>query len=86
MFVPRPGSGREGDGWLIVAVHNADTEKADVHIFDAEALSSGPLATLHLPHRLPVSLHGAWDQVYRGPDPENLAMPRWQLLGSVKPL
>ncbi|GIL70729.1 hypothetical protein Vretifemale_1443 [Volvox reticuliferus] len=86
MFVPRPGSSREGDGWLLLAAHNAETEKADVHIFDAEALSAGPLATLHLPHRLPVSLHGAWDATYRGPDPHDSSVPRWQDLGSVKPL
>ncbi|GLC44176.1 hypothetical protein PLESTM_001563900 [Pleodorina starrii] len=86
MFVPRPGSSREGDGWLIVATHNADTEKGDVHIFDAEDLSAGPVATLHLPHRLPLGLHGAWEGVYRGPDPEDMAVPRWQEVGAVRRL
>ncbi|KAG2452616.1 hypothetical protein HYH02_002853 [Chlamydomonas schloesseri] len=86
MFVPRPGSDVEGDGWLIVGVHNADTERGDVHIFDAQNLSSGPLATIHLPHRLPVSLHGAWHREYTGPDPADPAVPRWQHLGSVKPM
>ncbi|GLI58664.1 hypothetical protein VaNZ11_000409 [Volvox africanus] len=86
MFVPRPGSTREGDGWLLLATHSAKTERADLHIFDAEALSAGPLATLHLPHHLPVSLHGAWDTTYRGPDPHDSSVPRWQDLGSVKPL
>ncbi|KXZ49892.1 hypothetical protein GPECTOR_19g343 [Gonium pectorale] len=86
MFVPRPGSTREGDGWLLVGVHNADTGRADFHIFDAEALSAGPLATIHLPHRLPVSLHGAWDATYRGPDPADQSVPRWQQLGRARPL
>ncbi|KAG2446058.1 hypothetical protein HXX76_000660 [Chlamydomonas incerta] len=86
MFVPRPGSDVEGDGWLIVGVHNADTEKGDVHIFDAQSLASGPLATIHLPHRLPVSLHGAWHGEYTGPDPHDPTVPRWQQLGSVRPM
>ncbi|PNH10394.1 Apocarotenoid-15,15'-oxygenase [Tetrabaena socialis] len=85
MFVPRPGSTREGDGWLLLGVHNAAGEGAEgkVHIFDAEALSRGPLATLHLPHRLPVSLHGAWTPEYMAPDPD---APRWQELGSARPM
>ncbi|EFJ50758.1 hypothetical protein VOLCADRAFT_88605 [Volvox carteri f. nagariensis] len=86
MFIPRPGSSREGDGWLLVAVHNADSQRADVLIFDAEALSAGPLATLHLPHRLPVSLHGAWDPTYRGPDPHDPKVPRWQEPSVVRPM
>ncbi|KAG2494565.1 hypothetical protein HYH03_007331 [Edaphochlamys debaryana] len=86
MFIPKPGSAREGEGWLLVGVHDAGTEKGDVHIFDAEALSAGPLATIHLPHRLPVSLHGAWDPTYRGPDPADAAVPRWSEVGSARPL
>ncbi|GFR46495.1 hypothetical protein Agub_g8073 [Astrephomene gubernaculifera] len=86
MFVPRPGSNREGEGWLLMGAHNAATERAEVLIFDAESLSSGPLATIHLPHRLPVSLHGAWDATYRGPDPGDESVPRWQELGSVRAL
>ena len=36
MLVPKPGGGtREDDAWIIVGVHNADTLKADIVIFDA---------------------------------------------------
>ncbi len=86
MFVPRPGSDREGDGWIILAVHDAATEQAAVHIFDAEDIAAGPVATMHLPHRLPFSLHGAWSDTYTGPDPWDTSVPKWQVLGRAKPL
>ncbi|EFJ44398.1 hypothetical protein VOLCADRAFT_95405 [Volvox carteri f. nagariensis] len=90
MFIPRPGSSREGEGWLLVAVHNAATQKGEVVILDAQNLSAGPLATLHLPHRLPAGLHGSWDTCFAGPEDEpgegSGATPRWQELGTIRPL
>ncbi|GIL87069.1 hypothetical protein Vretifemale_15228 [Volvox reticuliferus] len=94
MFVPRPGSSREGDGWLLVVVHNAATQKAEVNILDAQDLSSGPLATIRLPHRLPSGLHGSWCSEFMGPEDEPVvevgaglaATPRWQELGTIRAL
>jgi hypothetical protein len=36
MFIPRPGSAEEGDGWLLVAVHDAATQKGEMVILDAK--------------------------------------------------
>ncbi|GIL50225.1 hypothetical protein Vafri_6458 [Volvox africanus] len=90
MFVPRPGSSREGDGWLLVVVHNAATQKAEVNILDAQNLSGGPLAVIHLPHRLPSGLHGSWSSEFMGPEDEPGvgvgASPTWQELGTIRAL
>ncbi|KAG2485817.1 hypothetical protein HYH03_015527 [Edaphochlamys debaryana] len=86
MFVPRPGSAREGEGWLLAAVHNAESQCGEVVILDALDLARGPLATIRLPHRLPAGLHGSWDGAYWGPEPGDAAVPRWQELGSIKAL
>ena len=39
MLVPKPGGTREDDAWIIVGVHNAETLKADILIFDAARCS-----------------------------------------------
>ncbi|KXZ52551.1 hypothetical protein GPECTOR_9g595 [Gonium pectorale] len=84
-FVPRPGSTAEGDGWLLAAVHNAETQRGEVVILDAQDLSAGPVATIRLPHRLPAGLHGSWDAAYTGPA-DGDEVPRWQELGTIRPL
>ena len=72
----RSGSGSEegtSSFWVIASVHDAATLKADVVILDGDDLSSGPVATLHLPHALPMSLHGAWSEQFLGPEDEDAA-------------
>jgi all-trans-8'-apo-beta-carotenal 15,15'-oxygenase len=36
MFVARPGSTAEDDGWIIVGVHNAETMRGEIAILDAQ--------------------------------------------------
>jgi all-trans-8'-apo-beta-carotenal 15,15'-oxygenase len=36
MFVPRPDSTAEDDGWIIVGVHNAETQCGEIAILDAQ--------------------------------------------------
>ncbi|KWI62196.1 carotenoid oxygenase [Burkholderia pseudomultivorans] len=60
VFVPRPGGIDEDDGWLLVMVYRAATDTSDVVILDARAIDAGPLATVHLPRRVPAGFHGAW--------------------------
>ncbi len=86
MFVPRPGSTAEGDGWLLVPTHNAESMKGEVHILEANSLERGPVATIRLPHVLPVGLHGTWDNAYTGPDPRDIGVPQWQELGTIRPM
>ncbi|MBW8743548.1 MAG: carotenoid oxygenase family protein [Sphingomonas sp.] len=59
-FVPRPGSSEEGEGYL-VAVENRLAESASrLLLFDAMHLSDGPIATIAVPFRLRMGLHGNW--------------------------
>jgi carotenoid cleavage dioxygenase len=58
-FVPaddRPG----GPGWLMTYVYDAATDTSDLVILDADALIQPPVATIHLPRRVPYGFHGNW--------------------------
>ena len=33
---------------------------ADVVILHAQDLQAGPVATIHIPHRVPIGFHGNW--------------------------
>jgi len=57
LLVPRPGSRREGQGWLVGTGFNARTQRSFASVFDAEALSAGPLATVELPYWVPFGFH-----------------------------
>ncbi|MFG2138801.1 carotenoid oxygenase family protein [Streptomyces sp. NPDC048650] len=52
----RPG----GPGWLITYVYDATTDTSDLVILDAEDISADPVATVHLPQRVPYGFHGNW--------------------------
>ncbi|MEV7289534.1 carotenoid oxygenase family protein [Streptomyces sp. NPDC093252] len=59
VFVPaddRPG----GPGWLMTFVYDAATDRSDLVILDADRLSADPVATVHLPRRVPAGFHGSW--------------------------
>lgn len=56
--IPRPGSTRESDGWLVGCAFNARTGKTEVNVFDAMRLADGPLATARLPYAIPLGFHG----------------------------
>lgn len=57
-FIPRRGSDKEGDGYLIALLNHLDQLRNDVVIFDAQDLNKGPLAVIHLPLKLKLGLHG----------------------------
>lgn len=57
-FIPKAGSDKEGEGYLIALVNHLDELRNDVAIFDALNLKQGPLAVLHLPLKLKLGLHG----------------------------
>ncbi|MFG2284779.1 carotenoid oxygenase family protein [Streptomyces sp. NPDC048595] len=59
VFAPaddRPG----GPGWLITYVYDATTDTSDLVVLDAEDISADPVATVHLPQRVPYGFHGNW--------------------------
>jgi 8'-apo-carotenoid 13,14-cleaving dioxygenase len=60
VFVPRPDSDAEDDGWYVGLVINADDETSDFVILNAADFTGPPAATIHLPHRIPPGFHGNW--------------------------
>ncbi|QNE20247.1 carotenoid oxygenase family protein [Kribbella qitaiheensis] len=49
-----------GDGWLMTYVYDAATDTSDLVILDAADLTAPPVATIHLPTRVPFGFHGNW--------------------------
>jgi len=60
VFVPRPNSLQEDDGWVLTLVYDAAHHRSDVVILDAKNFSRGPVARLHLQHHIPYGLHGTF--------------------------
>lgn len=60
VFVGRPAVSTEDDGWLLVCVYRHATDTSDVVILDASNIEGAPVATVHLPRRIPAGFHGAW--------------------------
>jgi carotenoid cleavage dioxygenase len=60
VFVPRAPGADEDDGWVLAYVYDASTQTSDVVILHAQDFAGGPLATIHLPVRVPFGFHGNW--------------------------
>ena len=60
VFVPRSDDAGEDDGWVLAYVYDKTTDKSDVVIVAAQDFESGPVATVHLPRRVPYGFHGNW--------------------------
>jgi 8'-apo-carotenoid 13,14-cleaving dioxygenase len=60
VFVPRSDDAPEGDGWLMGFVINMADETTDYVILDAMDFEGTPVATVHIPHRIPPGFHGNW--------------------------
>jgi carotenoid cleavage dioxygenase len=58
VFVERGDA--EGDGWLLAAVWRAQENRSDLAVFDARNVDAGPIALVHLGHRVPDGFHGNW--------------------------
>jgi carotenoid cleavage dioxygenase len=67
VFVPRPGSTEEGDGWLAVVENLLVEMRSNLLLFDGRNLAGGPIATIAIPLRLRPALHGNWVDVARLP-------------------
>ena len=62
IFVPTSRDAEEGDGFLITLAYKGKENRSDLLIFNAMDVESGPIATAHLPHRVPYGFHGNWRQ------------------------
>ncbi|NUR86143.1 MAG: carotenoid oxygenase [Nonomuraea sp.] len=55
------GSGAaEDDGYVMTYVNNPERGAADLVILSAQDFTGTPLATVHLPARIPLGFHGSW--------------------------
>jgi len=60
VFVPRSPDADEDDGWVLAYTYDADANRSDVVILEARDFSAAPVATIHLPVRVPFGFHGNW--------------------------
>ncbi len=62
IFVPRDrdANSAEDDGWVLTLVFNAEHDRSDLVILDAQNIAGKPLATLKLKHHVPYGLHGSF--------------------------
>jgi len=60
IFVPRTPDAAEDDGWILAFVYDEAEARGDVVILHAQDFSGSPVATIHLPDRVPYGFHGSW--------------------------
>src|SRR5882724_11510614 len=60
VFVARGMEATEGDGWLLTVVWRERENRSDLAAFNATDIASGPIALVHLGHRVPDGFHGNW--------------------------
>lgn len=48
--------GNEDDGWLLAPVFRSVSMTTDLVILDAANVAAGPVATIHLPHHVPIGI------------------------------
>jgi carotenoid cleavage dioxygenase len=60
VFVPRTADADEDDGWILVYAYDAPSDGGLVQILHAQDFTGRPVATIHLPQRVPYGFHGNW--------------------------
>lgn len=60
VFVGAPDARAEDDGWVLSVVYDEARNASDLVVLDATDFAGTPLATVHLPQRVPFGFHGSW--------------------------
>ncbi len=60
LFVPKSADAAEGEGYVLSVATSFDTRLSSLLIFDSLNISAGPVAKVHLSHRVPAGFHGHW--------------------------
>lgn len=60
VFVRASDGTGEDEGWVLVVVYDATRDASDLVILDATSFAGPPVATVHLPARVPFGFHGSW--------------------------
>ena len=74
LFVPRPGSNVEDDGWVLVLVFDSEANSNNLVILRAQDMEVQ--ATIKVPFFLPAGLHGSWTGNYLGPPSDESYEPK----------
>lgn len=60
VFVAASPTAAEDEGWVLSVVYDEGRDASDLVVLDATAFSGPPVATVHLPQRVPFGFHGSW--------------------------
>ena len=60
VFVPESDTAGEDEGWLMGYVYDGARGASDLVILDAHDFGGAPVASVHLPARVPQGFHGNW--------------------------
>lgn len=60
VFVPRPGSTRPDDGWLVGTLLDSRRDRHGLAVLDARRIDAGPIAEAWLPYSMPLGFHGTF--------------------------
>ena len=60
VFVRAGDGAGEDEGWVLSVVFDATRGASDLVILDATSFGGPPVATVHLPARIPFGFHGSW--------------------------
>jgi carotenoid cleavage dioxygenase len=58
--VPTNDDAAEDDGWVLATIYRPESNTSDLIVLAAEDYAAGPVATVHLPFRVPFGFHGTW--------------------------
>jgi carotenoid cleavage oxygenase len=60
VFAAATSDTNEDDGWVLSFIYDAHRDASDLIIVDATNFEAAPVATVHLPRRVPFGFHGSW--------------------------
>jgi carotenoid cleavage dioxygenase len=60
VFVAASDVAAENEGWVLSVVYDEGRDTSDLVVLDATDFSGPPIATVHLPRRVPFGFHGSW--------------------------
>lgn len=60
VFVAATDDSGEDEGWVLSVVYDDARDASDLVILDATDFTGSPVATVHLPQRVPFGFHGSW--------------------------
>ncbi len=60
VFAPASPDAGEDEGWVISLTHDETSQESRLIIVDSQDFTAAPVATVHLPQRVPYGAHGSW--------------------------